>query len=337
MLQRALVVNGPAEAYVPSWRDAAIYGLDGVGGARVMIVGPAVPGVVDDLDPVLVDRAQPPRSRAWREVEVRVNNTIIPGPYPAWARSRYPQLSTEEAMACLWRELAVACRLNDEDPAAAWRRRFAELTDRAQQLTSIGLETVRLCGPGTSLEIGLLPRARWESPTNCSKRGVLHAWNVPSEEIYTSPDPTRVNGTVTLTRPVVIGGGVVEGVTLTFVDGQLTNVTGGNGIDRLRAFIDRDPGTRRVGELALVDNDSAVATIDRPFGLVLLDENAASHIALGFGFPELVDEETRHLVNQSGDHLDLTIGSEQLDVVGLDHAGHEQRLIRNGQWALRRK
>jgi len=199
----------------------------------------------------------------------------------------------------------------------------------------MGLDAIRLSGPGTSLEVGLLPGARWESPTNRSQRGVLHAWNLPSEEIYTSPDPTRVNGDVRLTRPAVVDGANVEKVTLTFADGEVTKITGGEGIGRLRTFVDRDPGTRRVGELALVDADSAVAAIDHPFGLVLLDENAASHIALGFGFAELADEQTRARVNQSADHLDLTIGSREVDVIGVEHGGrHERPLMRNGRWAL---
>ncbi len=117
---------------------------------------------------------------------------------------------------------------------------------------------------------------------------MLHAWNLPSEEIYTSPDPARVNGHVRLTRPAVVGGTIVNDVTLTFVNGDVSEIAGGGGVDGLRAFASRDAGTRRVGELALVDADSAVAHVahvDRPFGLGLLDENTAAHLALGFGFP----------------------------------------------------
>ncbi len=333
VLQRSLVVHGPAQAYVPNWADAPTRGLDEVAGARILIIGPTAPGLLDDLDPVRVNRAQPPRSRAWRDVEYRVNNTIIPGPHTAWAQTRYPRLTAEKAHAGLWRDIAVACRLDDEDPVAVWRRRFAELTDRASQLTRMSLDAIRLHGPGTDLEIGLLPGARWAGPTNVSERGVLHAWNLPSEEIYTSPDPARVNGIVRLTRPAVVGGATVKDVTLTLLNGAVTEVTGGGGVERLRAFVDRDTGTRRVGELALVDADSAVAKVDKPFGLVLLDENAASHLALGFGFPELADEHTRAHVNQSGDHLDLTIGSRELRITGLDRAGGPERpLMRDGRW-----
>jgi aminopeptidase len=336
-LQRSLVVTGPAEAYVPGWRDASAYGLDEAAGTRIMIIGPAIPGLLDDLDPVLVDRAQPPRSRAWREVEYRVNNTIIPGPHQAWAQARYPRLEPEQARAALWRDIAIATRLDAPDSIAEWRQRFSELTGRARQLTELALDAIRLRGPGTDLEVGLLPGARWEGPTNVNERGVLHAWNLPSEEIYTSPDPARVNGHVRLTRPAVVGGATIEDVTLTFSEGEVTAVTGGEGLERLRAFVARDAGTSRAGELALVDRDSAVAKVDHPFGLILLDENVASHLALGFGFPELVADQLRGRVNQSGDHLDLTIGSDELQITGLElnHAGVSERpLMQDGRWAL---
>lgn len=334
-LQRSLIVNGSAEAYVPSWRDASTYGLDRAAGARIMVVGPSLPGLLDDLDPVLVDRAQPPRSRAWREVEYRVNNTIIPGPHQAWAKARYPGLTDEQARTRLWGDIATATRLDAPDPVVEWRQRFAELADSARQLTEMGLDAIHLRGAGTDLEVGLLPGARWEAPTNVTERGVLHVWNLPSEEIYTSPDPARVNGHVRLTRPAVVGGAVVKDITLAFRDGEVIDIMGGAGVERLRAFIAHDAGTRRVGEIALVDSESAVARVDQPFGLVLLDENVASHLALGFGFPELLDEKTRARVNQSDDHLDLTFGSDRLQVIGIESASRLERpLLRDGRWAL---
>jgi aminopeptidase len=332
VLQRSLVLHGPADSYVPGWRDAAVRGLDEVAGARIMIAGPTVPGLLDDLDPVRINRAQPPRSRAWREVEYRVNNTIIPGPNQAWAQALYPSLTPSKALSQLWRHIAVACRLDDPDPPAAWRAWFAQLNACAHALTAMRLDAIQMRGPGTDLRIGLLPGPRWEAPTNTNERGVEHAWNLPSEEIYTSPDPARVDGHVRLTRPAVISGTTINDVALTFHKGEVTEIAGGDGIQMLREFIARDPGTSRIGELALVDADSAVAKVGHPFGLVLLDENVASHVALGFGFLALVDAADRERINQSDDHLDLTIGSNQLDITGIDIAGNERPLLSSGSW-----
>ncbi len=332
VLQRSLIVHGPAQAYVPAWREASVYGLDDVGGARIEIHGPAAAALIGDLNPVLVDRAQAPRSTAWREVEYRVNNTIIPGPNLDWARRRHPDPGAGSALDRLWDEIAVACRLDDPDPLGAWRRRFAQLAARAEWLTGLGLTGLVLRGPGTDLAVGLLSDARWESPTNRNERGIVHAWNLPSEEIYTSPDPGRVDGHVRLTRPAVISGVEVPDVRLTFAGGELTNIEGGPGVERLCAFADRDAGTRRVGEIALVDRDSAVAQVARPFGVILLDENAASHLALGFGFPELLPETERHRVNRSGEHLDITIGSNEVEVSGVTPSGETVPLLRAGRW-----
>lgn len=167
-----------------------------------------------------------------------------------------------------------------------------------------------------------------------NERGIEHAWNLPSEETYTTPDRDRVDGHVRLTRPAVVGGRLVKDVTLSFRAGEVIEVTGADGVQALREFIARDAGTGRLGELALVDHESAVASVNQTFGMIMLDENAASHVALGFGFRELVDPAVRHRVNQSGDHLDVTIGSDQLEIVGIDPAGHEHAVLRGGRWQL---
>jgi aminopeptidase len=129
--------------------------------------------------------------------------------------------------------------------------------------------------------------------------GIEHAWNLPSEEVYTVPDPGRADGRVRLTRPAVVTGRLVAGVSLTFADGRLIEITGGEGVDALRESIARDSGMSRLGELALVDDDSAVAGTGQTFGMILLDENTAAHIALGFGFPELVDPAERDRVTRA--------------------------------------
>lgn len=330
---RVLHASTDALTYVPDWPEARIRELDRAGGANIRIAAPAA-GLYDDLDPGKVNRAQPPLSRAWREVEYRVNNTIIPGPTESWARLLRPHLSSAEARAALWDDVTVACRLAEPDPLAAWRERFAELRAVARELTALRLEAVRLHGPGTDLLVGLPPTARWEPPAHANQRGIEHVWNLPSEEVYTVPDRTRADGCARLTSPAVVGGRLVDGVTLSFRGGRVVSVSGFDGVDALRAYVARDPGTARLGELALVDGDSAVGSLRRTFGLILLDENRASHVALGFAFPALVEPTDRHRINESGDHLDVTIGSDELDVTGIDAAGREHWLLRSGKWQL---
>lgn len=327
---RVLHAREDGLTYAPAWPEARIRELDEAGGANIKIVSPT-PGLYDDLDPVRVSRAQPPHSQAWREVEYRVNNTIIPGPTEPWARALRPDLAPAEALAALWEDMTIACRLAEPDPVAAWRQRFAELEARARALTALELETVRLRGPGTDLVVGLPATARWEPPTHVNERGIEHVWNLPSEETYTVPDKDRADGYARLTSPAAVGGRLAHDVTLTFSGGRVVAVTGSDGVDALRAYLARDPGTARLGELALVDGSGAVGSLDRTFGLILLDENRASHIALGFGFPALVAPGDRDRVNASGDHLDVTVGSDQLEVTGIDAAGREHRLLHGGR------
>lgn len=334
LLQRSQVLHARdlVQATRPSWWEGGLTELVDAGGARIMINAPTAPGLFDDLDPVRVNLAQPARSSVWRGVEYVVNNTIIPGPNAAWATALHPDLPPAQALARLWHEVNIACRVTQPDPVDAWRQRFAELRERAHALTALGLDEVRLAGPGTDLLIGLLPTARWEPPTNVNAHGIEHAWNLPSEEVYTVPDPDRVDGHVRLTRPAVVGGRLIPGVHLTFRRGKVVDMNAPGGAPALREYIDRDPGTSRLGELALVDGDSAVGSVGQAFGMIMLDENTASHIALGFGFPALVDPSERDRVNQSSDHLDLTVGSDEIRVTGHDADGRGRLLLHHGRW-----
>ena len=333
-LVRSRVLHGATDTppYSPQWPEARIRELDDAHGASIKIVSGASAGPFDDLDPVAVIRALPPRTRAWRDVEYRVNNTVIAGPTEPWARALRPDLPPADALAALWDDVTVACRLDEPDPIAVWRARFAELRERADALTALRLDTVRLRGPGTDLVVGLPPTARWEPPSHVNQRGIEHVWNLPSEEIYTAPDRDRVEGHARLTSPAVVAGRLVHDVTLTFRGGRVTEVSGSGGVDALRAFIARDEGTARLGELALVDGASAVGSLGRTFGLILFDENRASHVALGYAYAEVVDPSDRPRVNESGDHLDVTIGSDEVTATGIDTEGREHTLLRGGRW-----
>ena len=201
-------------------------------------------------------------------------------------------------------------------------------------ITALRLDAVRLRGPGTDLVIGLPPSARWDQAGHVSERGIAHAWNLPSEEVFTVPDRDRVDGHARLTRPVRVAGRLVTGTTVAFSAGRVIDVSGGDGVATLREFIARDPGMTRLGELALVDAGSAVAGTGRTYGITLLDENAASHVALGFGFTDLVDDADRDRVNDAPDHLDVMVGTDEVEVTGRHADGHETPLLRAGRWQL---
>lgn len=164
-----------------------------------------------------------------------------------------------------------------------------------------------------------------------SARGIEHAPNLPTEEVFTVPDPDR--STVMSVSPVPRSSGhrLIDQARLEFRDGRVVDVQGGDGVEALEEFIARDAGTGRLGELALVDNDSPVGQLKRNFGVIRLDENCVSYIALGFGLPDAVEEDDQRAVNDSGFHVDLMVGSEQLNVTATD-ATH--LLLDAGEWNL---
>jgi aminopeptidase len=308
LVQRARIRHAPRETlgHIPAWEVARLRAAD----ASIKLTGSCEPHAFDDLDAARVGRVSLPQLPQWHEVELLINWTVVPAPAPAWAD---------------WDEIAFVCRLDEDDPVAAWRERLEELRARAAILDALDLDAVRLHGPGTDLRIGLLGGARWEHAVMVSERGIEHVPNLPTEEVFTVPDPARADGVVRLTRPALVGGRSIDDVTLEFRDGRVVDIEGGPGVEALREFAAGD-GADRLGELALVDRRSRVGQLGRTFGVILLDENAASHIALGYGFPETVDGEDRARVNASAFHLDLMVGSEEVAAIGIDADGREHDL-----------
>jgi putative nucleotidyltransferase with HDIG domain len=319
--------------HVPEWEGQRVRDLAERGGASILVTGPTCPGLFDGLDPARVALASKGPSAQWRDATRAINWTIVPAATEGWAAELRPQLPIDEAVAALWADIAHICRLDAPDPGAAWQERLEALRERAAWLTARELHAVRFEGPGTDLTIGLMEGVRWERAEMVTPGGVAFVPNLPTEEVYTTPDAARVDGHVRLTRPVVIGGRRIEDVSLRFREGRAVEIDGPPEVAALREFVARDDGTARLGELALVDSDSRVAHLGQTFGEILLDENAASHIALGYGFPSLIPSSSRQTANASDHHLDLMIGSPEVQVSGVDRQGNEVPLLRDGAWA----
>jgi aminopeptidase len=334
VMQRARIRAASEDSlgHVPRWESERVRDLAARSGASIMVTGPTFPGLFDDLDPRRVARASVGPDAQWRDAERVVNWTVIPAATPGWAKQLRPHLADDDALSALWGDIAHVCRLDEPDPKAAWRERLNALRRRAEWLTAMELDTVHLQGPGTDLTIGLMQGVRWECPQMVTPQGIEFVPNLPTEEVYTTPDPTRVAGRVQLTRPALIGGRLIDGVGLSFSDGRVVDISGPPETSALREFIARDGGAGRLGELALVDADSRVARLGQTFGEILLDENAACHIALGHGFAKLMPDSGTG-ANVSDHHLDLMIGSPQVDVTGISRDGDTHTLLREDHWA----
>lgn len=323
--------------FVPSWYGQRILEQGRQRCARISLAGPAPLEALAGIDPRRAGRDQLPFLREVLEVvNARlVNWTVIPGPTPAWAALVFPDLAPEEAHQRLWEEIGHCCRLDEPDPAAAWRERASELEAVAARLTEARLDALRFRGPGTDLIVGLFPAGRWQAAREETVEGITHLANLPSEEVFTTPDPARTEGEVRSTRPLVLDDGVlVRGLRVRFRAGRAVAVEAEEGAEVLRGRIAVDEGACRLGEVALVDGASRVGRRGRVFYETLLDENAVSHIAFGDGDPALVPERHRSRRNASAIHIDFMVGGEEVEVTGLTRDGGTVPLLAGGRWLL---
>ena len=334
--QRLLHADPDTLDFVPDWYGRRLLSLGEELGARISLAGQSTPPLFDDLDPSPVGRDRLPWIKEVSTVIAdRSNNwTIIPCPHPAWAAKVFPELSAEEALERLWRELEHVLRLDEPDPNAAWDARMDALDQSARRLGERGFDALELRGPGTELRVGLLP-GHWLSARFERRDGLPHVANLPTEEIFTSPDPERTEGHVTSTKPLVLRDGtVIRGLRVRFEGGNAVEIEADAGAAALRSQVAVDPGGLCLGEIALVDDQGRIGPLGTVFYDTLLDENAASHIALGSGFPFAIDEEARGRVNESGTHIDFMIGSSEIEVDGLTAAGDRVPVLRRGAWRI---
>jgi aminopeptidase len=257
-------------------------------------------------------------------------------PTPSWARLVHPDLDEDGGVEKLWKQLAHICRLDDGDPLAAWRERMDTLEDVATRLRERRFDALHFEGPGTDLTIGLLPSSRWWTARFSTIEGIEHQANLPSEEVFTSPDPERVEGVVASTKPLLLlGAGLISDLVVRFEGGRAVDIQASQGAEALRTRTAKDPGAARLGEVALVDLESRIGKLGTVFHHTLIDENAASHIALGNGFPFAVEDEAdRPRINDSAIHIDFMIGSDEVSVTGVSAEGKRIPVLREGAWQI---
>jgi aminopeptidase len=323
--------------FVPPWMVDRLEWFSDEHAARITLTGPADPEALAGIDPARAGRDLLPYLPNTGDVVNRAttNWCVVPAPTPGWAHLVHPDLEPEEAYERLWSEIAHVCRLDENDPEAAWRARARSLEGVAARLTERRFDAVRLHGPGTDVTIGLLPSSVWHAADFTTVDGLRHFPNIPSEEIFTTPDPARADGHVTATRPLEVYGAMVDGIRVEFSDGRAVRIDAARGADTLRSIAAKDEGASRLGELALVDGEGRIGPLGTTFYETLLDENAASHIALGNGYELGVESAAdRARVNPSAVHVDFMIGSPELDVDGLTRDGGIVPLLRGGAWQI---
>jgi aminopeptidase len=332
-VRKAMIELGSDETltYTPDWLKTLWRAASG--NALIATTGDPEPELMADLDGERVGRAQ---MKELTEImrgqmaERTVNWTGVAFPNEGWAEKVFGEPDVER----LWEAVALCTRLDEADPVAAWRDHMARLESRAAKLTELKFDSLHYTGPGTDFKVGLLDSARWMSALFHTATGIEYVPNMPTEEVFTSPDSRRAEGTIRSTQPLALLGDVVEGLQLTVKDGKIVEVDADKGADVVRGQLGSDERASYFGELALVDGTSRVGKTGITFFDTLFDENATCHIAYGFGIPEVFEGEPDDGMNVSTVHTDFMIGGPELNVDGITRDGKSVPILREDTWRL---
>ena len=264
----------------------------------------------------------------------------VPG--EAWAKKVHPELSKRAAVEQLWKDILYTARADGEDPIADWEEHNRDLKARSKYLNDLHLRELRYhSANGTDFKVGLIPTAEFHAGRDKTMQGVVYDPNMPTEEVFTSPDRARAEGIVYSAMPLVHAGQIVRDFWLRFEAGRVVDFGAEQGAEVLRHIIETDDNSCRLGECALISKNTPIRQSETLFFDTLYDENASCHLALGMGFPECLEggvnlgkeELLARGVNQSVAHVDFMIGTDDLNVWGVCEDGTEVPVFENGQWA----
>jgi aminopeptidase len=312
--------------------------------ARMAIAGDD-PMLLSQMDPDKVSRANKAMAKAYkpareRITEFKINWNIVSWPGSAWASRVFPELPLDEAIVKLADAIFDASRASVDDPIQAWDDHNEKLRIKTNWLNEKNFAALQYNGPNTNLRVGLADEHEWMGGASKAQNGITCNPNIPSEEVFTTPHAYKVDGTVSSTKPLSYQGTLIDDIKVTFKEGKIIEAHASKGEEVLQKVLKSDEGASRIGEVALVPHSSPISQSGIIFYNTLFDENAASHIALGQcyskcfkGELDLTKEEiTKRGGNSSMIHIDWMIGSDQIDVDGIDQSGNPIPIFRKGEW-----
>lgn len=330
----------------PTWRsDAAINAAEN--GDAMLSIYAEDPDLLAGQDVDLVSKFTQTNSKHMARYFqlVTVNNmnwAVMTAPVKGWVERLFPDLSPEKAMEKAWDVIFDICRLKNDDPVQAWKDHINDLAKRSDYMNAKQYDALKLKSAVTDLTIGMPKHHIWTCTKMKSKTGIDFTANVPSEEIFSTPHNKRIDGYVTLTKPLNYGGTLIEGLKVTFKGGKVVGAEATKNQELAEKVFATDEGSKSLGEIALVTHGSPISQSGLVFFNTLIDENASCHIAFGrayrFGVKggeDMNDEEFDEIGgNTSLIHIDSMIGSGDMDIDGTTADGKSEPVFRSGEWAF---
>ncbi|MFM0817497.1 aminopeptidase [Streptococcus suis] len=306
------------------------------------------PGAYDGVDPEKLSRNARALSQALNPMRQasqanKISWTLGAASGLEWAKKVFPNAaSDEEAVDLLWDQIFKTCRIYEEDPIKAWEEHEARLVAKAKVLNDEQFVKLHYTAPGTDLVLGMPKNHLWEAAGSINAQGEHFIANMPTEEVFTAPDYRVADGYVTSTKPLSYNGNIIEGIKVTFKDGEIVDVTAEKGDEVMKKLVFDNAGARGLGEVALVPDKSPISQSGVTFFNTLFDENASNHLAIGQAYAfsieggtEMSQEELKEAgLNRSDVHVDFMIGSNKMNIDGIREDGTRVPIFRDGEWAI---
>ncbi|WP_053365096.1 aminopeptidase [Bacillus sp. FJAT-27245] len=272
----------------------------------------------------------------------KVSWTVIAVPSAQWAAKVFPDVSESEQVDKLWDAIFKAVRVDSENPVQAWKQHDETLHEKVHILNDKRFKFLHYKAPGTDLTIELPKDHLWVGAGSINEKGFEFMANMPTEEVFTVPLKTGVNGVVSSTKPLSYGGNIIDRFSLTFQNGRIVDVKAEEGEEILKKLVETDEGSHYLGEVALVPFDSPISQSNVLFFNTLFDENASNHLAIGSAYAFCIkggktmnaEQLAEAGLNESITHVDFMIGSAEMDIDGVTEDGKSEPVFRGGNWAI---
>ncbi|MFW9867002.1 MAG: aminopeptidase [Candidatus Thorarchaeota archaeon] len=330
----------------PTWRAKGALDFAKESDA-ILLIGAQNPELLIDIDPNLIFLTRKTSLKQMKPAnDIRrkglVNWSAITAPVDGWVDKVLPEIPQNERKAKFWDILFEICRIKQDDPITAWKEHIDRLVKSCSYLNKKRYSALHFNAPGTDLTIGLADGHIWKSAYFTTQKGISNIVNIPTEEIFTTPNKDKTEGVVTATKPFFINT-LIENLRLKFSEGKVVEIAATKGENFMRQLLATDEGASKLGEVSLVPHSSPISQTGLLFYSILIDENASCHIALGSGIRTCVENGNNmtdyefSLVggNVSIHHLDFMIGSEKIDIDGIKEDGTRESIFRKGEWAIK--